>query len=206
MQTATMPESDGTMKNALGQDVPLRLVKDVDRLRNDLVLDMVNSFERASAELRTLKARATGELEAFLTLSAERYGQDLGGKKGNVTIYSYDGRYKIVRSITDTMMFDEGLAAAKELIDQYLTDIMRDVPQEVRMLIEKAFRPNRSGRVSTSAILSLRTLAINDERWIMAMHAIGESLQTMSSKPYVRVYKKDENDNWQPVCVDFAAL
>jgi hypothetical protein len=74
------------------------------------------------------------------------------------------------------------------------------------MLIEQAWRPNSAGRVSTSAILGLRRLGINDDRWILAMHAIDESLQVMSSKAYVRVYRKDEHDNWQPICVDFAAL
>ncbi len=195
-----------TMKNTLGQDVPVRLVKEIDKLRDELVMDTFVRFACLGKELKKLKDQTTMELEAFLKLSAERFGEDLGGKKGNVTLYSYDGAYKIVRSVADNMVFDEGLASAKELIDQCLTDWGAESRPEVRMLIERAFRPNAAGRVGTSAILSLRTLAINDERWVRAMHAIGESLKVMSSKAYVRVYRKDENGNWQPVCVDFAAL
>ena len=204
-----MPEttnSEGTMRNARGQDIPVRLVKEVDRLRDEVVMQTVRSFERLNAELGAAKKQVTQDVEAFLALSAGRFGQDLGGKKGNVTLYSYDGQYKVVRSIADNMVFDEGLAAAKELIDQYLSDIMRDVPGDARMLVEKAFRPNAAGRISTSAVLSLRSLSINDPRWITAMHAISESLQVMSSKAYVRVYRKDAQDNWQPISVDFAAL
>jgi hypothetical protein len=199
-------ESTATMRNALGQDVPVRLVKDIDRLRNDLVLDMVERFERQHRELRALKEHATKELEAFLQLSASRFGEDLGGKKGNVTIYSYDGRYKIVRSVADNLVFDEGLAAAKSLIDQYLTDVVAGSHPEARLLIEHAFRPNKAGQISAGAILGLRTIGINDERWITAMHAINESIKVMSSKAYVRVYRRDENDNWRPICVEFAAL
>lgn len=195
-----------TMKNALGQDMPVHLVKEIDKLRDELVRDLVHRFEEAGRAVRALKEYATTELAAFLQLSAERYQEDLGGKKGNVTLYSYDGRYKVMRSVTDNLVFDEGLTSAKELIDRCLTDWGQESRPEARMIIERAFRPNSAGRISTSAILSLRSLAINDARWITAMHAISESLKVMSSKAYVRVYRKDDNDNWQPVCVDFAAL
>ena len=200
------PAPEGYMRNALGQDVPVRLVKEIDRMRNDLVVEMAAKFGRVSNELAELKKHASGEVEAFLTLSAERYGAEIGGKKGNVTLYSYDGKCKLERTVADTMVFDESLAAAKALIDQYLDDIMQGVPSEVRMLVEKAFRPNSAGRISNSAVLGLRSLGINDERWITAMHAISESLKVMSSKAYYRVKVKDENGNRQPVCVDFAAL
>lgn len=200
------PVPTGYMRNAIGQDVPVQLVKEIDRLRNDLVMETLERFDAAGRELAALKTRVTEDLEAFLKLSAERFGEDLGGKKGNVTLYSYDGNCKIVRSVTETMVFDEGLAAAKELIDQCLTDWGADSRPEVRLLINRAFRPNSAGRVSTSAILGLRSLAINDERWIRAMLAIDESLKVISSKAYVRVYRKDEHGNWKPVCVDFAAL
>lgn len=204
-----MPEAtsgDGTMRNARGQDIPVRMVKEVARLRDEVVMQTVRSYERLHGELALAKKQIVQDVEAFLALSAERFGEDLGGKKGHVTLYSYDGKYKVVRSITDNMVFDEGLDAAKELIDQYLSDVMRDAPGEARMLVEKAFRPNAAGRISTSAVLSLRSLSINDPRWITAMHAISESLQVMSSKAYVRVYRKDAQENWQPISVDFAAL
>lgn len=194
------------MRNALGQDIPLRMVKDIDKMRDALVRDIVAAFEESNLQLAEMKRKSQQDLEAFLKISAERYGEDLGGKKGNITLHSYDGQYKIQRSVTDYMVFDEGLAAAKQLIDDYLTDIMQDSPQAVRLLVDKAFRPNSAGRVSTSAVLSLRTLAINDERWITAMHAISESLKILSSKSYLRVFKKDEQGNWQYISCDFAAL
>ena len=132
-----MSQTESTMKNALGQDVPMRLVKDVDRTRDALVIDLVERFEEAGRNLAALKKHATGELEAFLQLSAERFGTDLGGKKGNVTLYSYNGRYKVVRSVQDLVVFDEGLASAKELVDRCLTEWGSESRPELRMIIEK---------------------------------------------------------------------
>jgi hypothetical protein len=195
--------SGETMRNAMGQDVPIELVKPVDRLRDELVRDFAERYEQAAAELLKLKAHVTGELDAFLDMSAERYGQDLGGKKGNVTLYSYDGKVKVVRSMSDNIVFDEGIHAAKSLIDQYLNDALQGASQEVRMLVDRAFRPNSAGRISTSAVLSLRSVAINDPRWLNAMHAIEESIKVVSSSASVHVYKYANGGEWQRIKVEF---
>ena len=41
--------------------------------------------------------------------------------KGNVTLTSYDGKYKIQRAIAEYLHFDERLQVAKELIDDRYT-------------------------------------------------------------------------------------
>jgi hypothetical protein len=192
----------GTMRNAIGQDVPLDLVKPVDKLRDDLVRDVAEDYERAAAELTRLRSHVADDLEAFLNISAERYGQDLGGKKGNVTLHSYDGKTKIVRTMHDNIVFDESIHAAKTLIDQYLSDALQGVSNEVRLLVDRAFRPNSAGRISTSAVLSLRAVAINDPRWLNAMRAIEDSIKVVSSSASVRVYRHVDGD-WQQIKVEF---
>ena len=188
-----------TMRNAIGQDVPVELVRPVDKLRDELVRDIAGRYERAAADLKELERHVTGELEAFLDTSAERYGQDLGGKKGNVTLYSYDGRIKVQRQIRDNIVFDEGIHAAKALIDQYLNDALQGASREIRLLVDRAFRPNAAGRVSTGAVLGLRSVAINDPRWLSAMHAIEESVKAVSSSVAVRAFKRAEDGEWQPI-------
>jgi hypothetical protein len=193
-----------TMRNAMGQDVPVELVKPVDKMRDDLVRDFAERYERASDELCKLKAHVTGELDAFLDISAERYGQNLGGKKGNVTLYSYDGSVKVQRSLSDNIVFTEEIHTAKVLIDQYLNSALQGASAELRMLVDRAFRPNSAGRISTSAVLGLRAVAINDPRWVSAMHAIDESIKVVSSSVSVRVYRRDADDGeWRQVKVEF---
>jgi hypothetical protein len=191
------------MRNAMGQDVPVELVKPVDRMRDDLVRDIAARYEEMSAELAELKKHVTGELGAFLDMSAERYGQDLGGKKGNVTLHSYDGSVKVMRCVSDNLVFNEEIHAARTLIDQYLNDALQGASAELRMLVDRAFRPNSLGRISTSAVLSLRSVAINDPRWISAMHAIEESIKVVSSSVAVRVYKRDESGELRQIKVEF---
>jgi hypothetical protein len=195
-----------TMRNAIGQDIPVHMVKEIDKLRDEFVRETVADFERISAMLAELKSRTEKNLDAFMEISAGRYGERLGGKRGGVVLFSYDGKYKLVRQYADYIVFDEGLSVAKEMLDRYLNSKLESADADLRMLIDRAFRPNSAGRLSTSSILGLRSVAINDPHWISAMHAISESLKVVSSKSYVRAYKQDEEGNWRPVCVDYPSV
>jgi hypothetical protein len=174
-------------------------VKPVDKLRDELVREITADYHRLAEEVAALKDKARNDVDAFLDISASRYGEDLGGKKGNVTIYSYDGSLKIVRSVRALMVFDEGLDTAKRLIDQCLTDWTAGGREEVRLIIDRAFRPNSMGHVNTSSVLALRNLAINDERWIRAMTAITDSLKAMNSRDVILVYMRNEDGSWERI-------
>lgn len=102
--------------------VPESMIKPIDLARDSLVLDLVAKANAASAQLAKFKAAAFGDIEAFVELSAEQYGAHIGGKKGNVSLISFDGRYKIQRAVQESIAFDERLQAARTLIDECLRD------------------------------------------------------------------------------------
>ncbi|SCZ73713.1 Protein of unknown function [Photorhabdus luminescens] len=140
-------------------------------------------------------------------MSAEKYGTAKGGKKGNVTLYSYDGRFKIQRAMQDRIAFDERLQAAKELIDNCLADWTEGARPEIHALINQAFSTDKEGDINTGRVLALRRLDIDDERWQQAMVAIGEALQVIGSKSYIRVYERVGNtDQYKPISLDIAGV
>ena len=71
---------------------------------------------------------------------------------------------------------------------------------------DRAFRVNKEGRINTNAVLALRKLNISDERWMNAMQAIGDSLTVADSRPYIRVYERDEFGKYHAIPLDMAAL
>ncbi|WP_439957534.1 DUF3164 family protein, partial [Providencia vermicola] len=113
---------DNYWRDAKGVLTPVNLIKPVDIQRDALVGELVVQAAQISELLRQFKIAAFGDIEAFISLSAEQYGVNVGGKKGNVTLYSFDGRYKIQRAIQDRIAFDERLQGAKTLIDECLKD------------------------------------------------------------------------------------
>ena len=183
------------------------MVKPIDRARDDLVRELVGKAKAASAVLADFKAKAFGDIGAFVEMSGEQYGVKLGGVKGNVTLLSFDGRFKIVRQIQEHLVFDERLQAAKQLIDECIQTWTEGSSDEIKALINDAFQVNKEGKINTARVLGLKRLNINDEKWLRAMQAIADSVQVAGSKPYIRIYERvGDTDQYQPISLDVAAV
>ena len=73
--------------------------------------------------------------------------------------------------------------------------------------MQSAFQTDKEGKINTGRVLALRRLDIRNEKWQKAMQAIGESLQVVGSKEYVRIYERIGNtDQYRPISLDVAAV
>lgn len=197
----------GFMQDARGALWPKDSIREIDIVRDELVREIVAKAKSQSAVLTQFKAAVFGDIEAFLQLSGEKYGVVMGGKKGNVSLLSFDGRFKVQRAVSESLMFDERLQVAKELIDQCIHVWSQGSRSEIRALINDAFQVDKEGRVNSARILSLRRLDIKDEQWLKAMQAIGESIQVAGSKTYFRVYERvGDTEQYRPISLDVAGV
>ena len=177
--------------DAKGNLIPLENIKELDLARDDLVHEIFAAVQPAVDALDSAKQRAIADVRAFVELSAEKYGVK-PSKKGNITLTSFDGKLRVNVAMKDVMMFDERLAAAKALIDECLTEWTQDSRSELRVIVQQAFDVDKDGHISTAKVLSLRSLKIEDEKWQRAMQALGDSLHTLATREYVRLYRRDE--------------
>lgn len=197
----------GLWRDAQGRLVPIEMIKPIDQERDRLVRQLVGRAYELNQELAQFKAAAFGDVDAFVDLSAEQYDVHLGGKKGNVTLVTFDGRYKVIRARADSIVFDERLQAARALIDECLADWTVGARSEVKLLINDAFRTDTKGEIRTASVLALRRLAIEDERWKRAMTAIGEACQVASTTSYLRLYERvGDTDQYVPISLDIAKI
>lgn len=199
--TASPP---GFWLNSKGGFDPESMIRPVDKERDALVLDIVGKARVASQELVKLKSGFFADIAAFVQLSAEEYGVKIGGDKGNVTLTSYDGRYKVIRAIQESLVFDERLQAAKALIEACLQRWSAGAQPEVQVLINDAFQVDQAGNINTGRVLGLRRLPITDPEWQRAMTAIGEAVQVSGSKSYIRIYERDANGEYKSISLDLA--
>ena len=193
------------MEDTQGRLVPIELVKEVDITRNDLVMELIGKAHELAGVLSGFRARAMDDIQAFVELSGEKYGAHLGGKKGNVTLFSYDGRFKLIRSIDDFITFDERLQAAKSLIDKCLKKWTEGSQAELRVIVNDAFQVDKTGRINTNRVLGLRRLDIQDETWKQAMQAISDSIQVVNTKSYVRFYERQSDGSYKQLNLNIAA-
>lgn len=196
----------GHRQDAQGRLVPEAKIKPIDRTRDELVHELFVRAEALNKEITAFKLAAFGDIAAFVDLSAGEYGVQRGGHKGNVTLLSFDGNLRVQRAMADHIQFDERLQAAKELIDECLREWTADARPEIALLVQDAFRSDQAGKIRTGSVLALRRLDITDERWLQAMEAIGDAVQVVGSKSYVRFHYRDSRGQYRALPLNIAEV
>lgn len=197
----------GYRMDAQGRIVPIKMIKPIDLQRDTVVTQLCQQAEAESARLFGFKSVAVQQLSDFVATSLASYGIKHGGKKGNITLISFDGKYKIVRQMQEAISFDERLQAAKALIDECIQTWSKGSNANIKVLVNDAFQVNSEGKISTGRVLALRRLDIVDDKWLKAMHAIADSMRADSTKSYMRFYKReDATGEYFPISLDAAVV
>lgn len=205
MNTATFDPSQ-YRTDARGALVPVNSIKPADLMRDDLIKEIIAKVTPLNAQLAELKRDVINDLRSFIDISANEYGVALGGKKGNVTLTSFDGAYRIQIAMQDTLHFDERLQAAKQLIDECLHEWTQNSGADLKTIVQAAFDVNKEGQINTSRVLGLRRLNIQNEKWLQAMNILSDSIQVQASKEYVRFYQRNKDGKYELINLDIATL
>jgi hypothetical protein len=194
------------MTDSRGRQVPVELVSEIDKLRDQTVRKIADEAMKMKEVLAAFKQRIRDDIYTFAELSANRYGKSWGGKKGNIALTTYDGKYRLIVAMDDQLVFDERLQVARDIIGECLDRWSDGARPEIRMLVNDAFQVDKTGKINTARVLGLRRLEIHDPDWQKAMQAITESIQVSGSKQYLRFYERDENGEYRQIPLDVAAL
>jgi len=196
----------GHRMNAAGHLVPEDLIKPVDKLRDDVVKGIVAKAIEQRNNLAAFKLQSMQQIADFCDLSSEEYGVEWGGTKGNVTLMSFDGHYKLIRAVGEHRVFDERIQAAKKLIDECIEKWSEGAQSELKALVEHAFRVNKQGRIDVNQVLSLRQISIEDADWKSAMDAIADAIQITGTSQYLRLYERQPDGKYAQIPLDSAKV
>lgn len=197
----------GYRTNSLGHLVPNDAIKPLDLLRDDTVRRIVEQAKDTQHQLIRFKVAAMADINSFVDIAAEQYHTSLGGKRGNLTLISFDGRYKIIVQVSDTIQFDERLAIAKQLIDECLHEWVQDSNTNIKTLVEYAFQTDKQGNINKGRVFSLMRVDIKDEKWLRAMTALKDSIVPVSSTEYMRIYERiEQTGDYKKIAVDLAGV
>ncbi|CAI1796571.1 DUF3164 family protein [Serratia liquefaciens] len=199
-------EQTGYRTNAQGHLVPENLIRPVDKLRDDVVLGIVDAARVLRQAMADFKVASMQQIGDFIDLSSQEYGVEYGGTKGNVTLPSFDGQFKILRAVGDHRVFDERIQAAKKLIDECVIKWSDGASDNLKALVDHAFRVNKQGRIDVNEVLSLRQVNIDDSRWQEAMDAIADSIQVTGTSQYLRIYERQPNGKYVQISLDIAGV
>jgi len=192
---------EGYLKNSQGHLVPEGQVKEIDKIRAYLVTKLVTEAKQISSNVEKFKGICYEELASFVSLAAQEHGVEIGGDKGNVTLTSFDGRFRICRANDDQIEFNESITIARELIFELIKQWSEGSNANIVAIVHKAFETDKNGHLSVAKILSLKSVQIEDAQWKKAMDIIGASIQVWQTKTYIRFYEKDQNGKFVQVAL-----
>lgn len=200
-------EIDGKtyMGDGKGGWTPVEVIKPQDILQDELVRKIMGFTLAASEQVSRLKEHTFTDIGDFEALLAQQYETTVGGKKGNKTLMTVDGLFKVVVAVQDHIDFGPELQVAKTLVDECLNEWASTTGPELRSIVQDAFNTDKAGQINRNQIFVLLRRDIEDERWKRAMQAIRDAIRVVGSKTYVRSYRRDTIDGaWQAVTVDLA--
>lgn len=193
------------MRDAKGSLVPVELIRPQDILQDETVRRIIGFAVALSDQVARFKQHTFDDLGAFEALLEQEYGASVGGPKGNKTLMSHDGLFKVSVQVADYIDFGPELQIAKELVDACLNEWSADARPEIRAVVTRAFNTDKAGQINRTEIFMLLRLDITDPRWLKGMQAIRDAMRVVGSKTYVRCYKRRAADApWEAITIDLA--
>lgn len=191
---------EGFLKNNRGDLVRIENVKEIHLLQDQVATDLAKDAQAIFMALAKFKRQALDDIRDLIKIAGEKHDVKLGGEKGNITIPSYDGRYKIQRAFADRITFGIEIEAAKDLFLNYLNDVADNLDGDARVLVESAFKTTRNNQLRTSELLRLLSYDIKHPDWVKACEALRESMVVDGQTVYIRVYERiNDSDKYRPI-------
>lgn len=205
--TALEMTNQDFMKDSKGRLVPIEQVREQDKLRDQVASDLARQAIHIHEALKEFKRQALDDIQQLIQIGAEKYDVQLAGDKGNISVTTYDGQYKVQRIYSERIAFTEELEAAKELFGHCLDRWTEGADNKIRTLVDRAFRTNGKGQIKTGELLGLLRLDIQDEEWQRACQALKDSINVEGTTVYVRVYQRiGHSEQYKMIPLDLASV
>lgn len=198
----------GFLKDGKGNLWAIANIKQTDLIKDEFVRKAIDKAIEMQEALAEFKLSLMTEADDFIELLAQEHGVNLGGKKGNVTLRTFDSQLKVTLQTQERIELGPELTLAKQLIDQCLDEWTEGGNQNIKAIVSKTFNTDKQGSLNPQRILALRKLEISDDsgKWTKAMNIIAESVGVVDSSRFIRFYKQDDKGIEQAISLDIAKL
>lgn len=200
-----MAKEKKVWKTAKGEIVPAEVVSAHDKKKEKVVLKIAKQALTVSKLLVELKAITESDVNKLYNEHLRIKGIEPGERKENYTLYSFDREWKIEISRADTVTFDDNINVVKQLLDEYIEDVTNQASSDIQVLVQSAFK-TRKGQLDKARLFSLFQYEIEHPLWKRAMEELKQSIDVQSSKKYIKIMRRDENEEYVLVPLSFSAV
>jgi len=191
----------GRMEDEHGSLVRVDRIKTHDLIRDKLVRELCADCSVISLEIQTLKSRVSSKIQDLIDRMFADYGHKIGGKKGNVTLFSYDKSLKLERSQQDRETTNEHILVAKQLVDECIKAWAKGAKKDLQALVQKYFRTDGKGSYSVQDLKKLMKMdiGVDDQNWQTAMKALAGSIEMSHTETYYRAFFRNETGGYESI-------
>lgn len=192
-------------KNAEGALVPVESIRPADLLEDEVVRKIIGFAAPLSNQIARFWQHTHADISGFIDLVLQQYKTSRGGKKGNITLSSFDDMFKVELRVAKLIEFKSDLIAAKALTDECLANWSEASGAEIRTIVRSAFNVDKDGKVNQQALLSLLRHDFDDPRWKLAMDAIRDAIRVRATKEYLRFWQRPApGRDFEAITIDLA--
>ncbi len=200
---------EGWKLNRKGHAVKESDIDPYDVEMDAFVLKHINKARELQNQMRALKEAVYSDCLAFQELVAEKYGVNIGGKKGGASFTSFDGKHQVRICVQDRFTFGPELKVAEALIKECVAEWAEHAPGELSAIAHKLFETDKEGDISVQKVMEFRRDykdISSDSRWVRAMDAISDALRVIGSKSYLNFKERNAEGKLLNIPLDIAKL
>ena len=197
----------GYWKNAKGDLIKAENVSARERDMDEVVRKIHGFGADLSGTMWRFREYTMRDIALYCDRLIKSYGAAPRGKKGNVTLTSFDGCIRVTLSIADVVEAGPEILAAQTLIEECIDEWSKNAQINLRALVKQAFQQDACGRLSVAQLLNLKRIEIDDDKWRRAQGAIGDALRPAGRAEYVRIYTRQAaTDPWEQLPLHLAQV
>ena len=186
-----------------GRLTPEALVKPAKLMEDLFVRTVAAGALSIHASLSRFKALSFSEAQALIDAVARDYGVTMGGKGGNVSFFTHDRPFQVQIQVQERITVGATIEVAKAALNEYLAEAQAS--DEVKAIITSAFGIDDQGRVRVAELVRLRRLNITHPKWLAAMRAIDDAMDTAGKAIYLRGTRRTADGRYELVPLDLAS-
>lgn len=195
---------DGRMQDPDGNLILMKNIHEADLLEHDMVLAIACIWESVSGKIARFKQYCFEDVTTFVDLLFEKWQAKRGGTEGNMSFSTIDRRFQLKICIQKTIDFGPEIQVAQSKLAEAIRSMASD-DSDIQSIVTSAFTLT-DGKLNVAAILRLRKLKISNPTWNEGMQIIDNAIEVISRKKQIRLYKRNDQGQYDAVPLNIAAL
>jgi len=186
---------EGYTRDYKGRLVPDALIADKDKVESDLVDEAHQLMAALGAAVDCFRTHVHVEADALVSMRiCDAGGSKVAQEPGRVSINNLDNTRRITIDRRATMSFSPEIAAAKELVMDFVDRMGEGANAFIMSLAKKAFMTSDDGEISVSKVNDLLSTPCDEPEWIDIKKSVKAAMRSNGVKTYTRLYHRPDTN------------